>query len=290
MRVSLIPLLALGVLPFAAPARTRTPDLKITTRFTIGRQPPSMTTQYIKDHRSRIERDFAGHPRVTINQCDQHRVFQLDPEARQYTTYQLDDEGRAAGTASSSARPLAPSGGTLYVNFETTDTGERKNFFGYPARHLVEKQTMRPGPGAVSQGQETVRDGWYIDLDFNPGCGPKRRVVSGFLIGATFPSGTTRTFDKIDVHRKGVAETGFPVSLTTKTSSPGANSKPVVSESVQEVVELSNAPLDPTLFELPEGYKRVDRLPDYIAPPMAARRSPESPWEALKGYWVSLFR
>ena len=290
MRLSFLLLLGLGNVLGACASRAA--DLKITTQFTTGRQPPSTTTQYVKGPRSRIERDFAGHPRVTINQCDQHRVLQLDPEAREYTTYQLDDEGRTAGTiAPASARPLQPSGGTLYVNFDTADTGERKNFFGHTARHLVEKQTMTPGPGAVSQSQEIVRDGWYIDLDFNPGCGPKRRAASGFLIGATFPSGTTPTFDKIEVHRKGIAETGFAVSLATKTTTPRPNAEPVVSKSAQEVVELSNAPLDPALFELPEGYKRVDRLQDYIAPaPTPRGQRAEIAWDALKRYWASLFR
>jgi hypothetical protein len=312
MRISPLSLLAFGIVVPAALAQAPTPDLKIVTQFTTGRQPPSTTTQYVKGPRSRIERDFAGHPRVTINQCDQHQVVQLDPAAREYTSYQLDDQGRAAGTRvraaagtqvgaaarttagariPPNARPIEPSGGTLVVNIETTDTGERKRLFGYEARHVIEKETRTPGPGAIARGQETVRDGRYIDLDFNAGCAPKRKGAFGLLVGASFPRGTTPKFDKIEVHRKGVAETGFAVSLATKTTVPRPNADPFVSESLQEVVELSNAPLDPALFDVPKGYKKVERLPDYIAPNLAANRQPAgSTWDALKRYWASFFR
>jgi hypothetical protein len=297
MRLPFLLLLALGS---AWPAPAETPDLKITTRFTSGRALASTTTQYLKGQRSRVEREFFGHTRVTINQCDQRQVLQLDPEARQYTSYPLNEQGRPVGSAAAPRTPVAPgpseqalrqpepSGGTLVVNFETTDTGERKKIFGYTARHVIETQTMIPGPGAVTRGQETVRDGWYIDLDVNFGCGPKPKGrVGAFLIGVSTPPGGARKMDKIEAHRKGAAETGFAVSLTTKTTSHAAG-KVFTSESLSEVVELSAAPLDPALFEVPEGFQKVDRLQDYIA----ANARPQSlgPWETVKRYWTSLFR
>jgi hypothetical protein len=228
---------------------------------------------------------------VTINQCDQHQVLQLDPEARQFTSYRLNERGLPVGSAA--APPLKiqtePSGGTLVINIETTDTGERKKLFGYTARHVIETETMVPGPGAVTQGQQIVRDGWYIDLDVNVGCGPSRKAMAG-TVGVLY-GGSARgpmKVDKVEVHRKGAPETGFAVSLTTKSTSNGPAGKAFASESLSEVVELAAAPLAPALFDVPEGFRKVDRLQDYIA--ATARPRPLGPWETVKRYWTSLFR
>jgi hypothetical protein len=217
---------------------------------------------------------------------------QLDPEARQYTSYRLNDQGRPAGSqqAPRTAIPPESSGGTLVVNIETTDTGERKKLFGYTARHVIETQTMLPGPGAVSQGQEIVRDGWYIDLDVNVGCGPSRKAMAvavGVLFGG--PAGSPMKVDKIEVHRKGAAENGFALSLTTKQTSHSPSGEAFTSESRSEVVELSAAPLDHALFEVPEGFQKVDRLPDYIAA-TAPPSPPQGPWDTIKRYWTNLLR
>jgi hypothetical protein len=296
MRLPLFLLLAIGsVLPASAsPAESQPPGLKITTRFTSGRARPSITTQFVKGARSRVERDILGHPRVTINQCDRHQVVQLDPEARQYTSYQLNEQGRPAGSeaAPPTRTPIQtePSGGTLVVSIETTDTGERKKLFGYTARHVITTQTMIPGPGAVTQGQEIVRDGWYIDLDVNAGCAPRPNGAAfAFLSGSSRPAGSAPKADKIEVHRKGAPENGFALSITTKQTSRSPSGETFTSESLTEVVELSSAPLDPALFEVPEGVQKVDRLPDYIAA-SAKPSPPQGTWDTIKRYWTSLLR
>jgi hypothetical protein len=300
MRLPLLLTLAVAsILPAAAAAKPAdTPDLKIVTRFISGRRPESTTTQYIKGNRSRIERDVLGHPRVTINQCDLRQVLQLDPEARQYTSYQLNEQGRTAVSQLSkpnlsAARQPEPSGGTLVVNFATTDTGERKKRFGFDVRHVIETQTMVPGPGAISNAQEIVRDGWYIDLDVNPGCAPQRNGRTALLLGGVARGGPASpiTMDKLEVHRAGAPEAGFAVALTTKTTDHGREGESYVSESEQEVVELDTAPLDTALFEIPKDFEKVNRLQDHIdAAASPAAKPPQSAWETVKRYWASLFR
>jgi hypothetical protein len=256
-----------------------------------GRARPSITTQFVKGTRSRIERDILGHPRVTINQCDQHQVVQLDPEAREYTSYRLNEQGRPAGSQAAPRTPIQTelSGGTLVVNIETTDTGERKKIFGYTARHVIERQTMTPGAGAVSQGQEIVRDGWYIDLDVNAGCGPRPNGAAFAFLGVSSgPAGSAPKIDKIEIHSKGARENGFAVSVTTKQTSRSPSGEAFSRESLSDVVELSTAPLDPALFDVPEGFQKVDRLPDYIA--ATARPTPQGAWDTVKRYWTSLLR
>lgn len=301
MRLPFLLSLALAAVLPAAPASHRADSLekrglKIVTRFTAGRAPAFTTTQFIKDERSRIEREVAGHLRVTINQCDEHQVLQLDPQAREYTSYQLNDQGRPVlsrpPTPAQSAQLPEPPGGTLTVNIETTDTGERKPIFGYTARHITERQTMTPGPGAISPDEEIVRDGWYIDLDVTPGCGP-RRNAQAFLVGGVAPPGGASRVDKVEFHRKGEPPAGFAVSLTTTTTSHTSSGSSFVSESLNEVVELSTAPLDPSLFDVPQGFQKVIRLPDYVAAssaPTLAEGPLEAVWDGLKRYWGGLFR
>ena len=207
-------------------------------------------------------------------------------------SYQLDEKGFPVGTRTPlNEQRSESSGGTLVIDVDTTDTGERRNFFGHTARHLVEKQTRTPGPLAISLGQESVRDGWFINLDVNAGCGTVRPPLGAVGVLYAGSLGSPIRTDKIEVHRKGEPVSGFAVSLTTKTTSLQDNPRRLTFESQQEVVELSNAPLDPALFEIPPGYKKVDRLQDYIVPSPAARRVPPgSTWSALKRYWASLFR
>jgi len=207
-------------------------------------------------------------------------------------SYQLDEKGFPVGTRTPlNEQRSESSGGTLVIDVDTTDTGERRNFFGHTARHLVEKQTRTPGPLAISLGQESVRDGWFINLDVNAGCGTVRPPLGAVGVLYAGSLGSPIRTDKIEVHRKGEPVSGFAVSLTTKTTSLQDNPRRLMFESQQEVVELSSAPLDPALFEIPPGYKKVDRLQDYIVPSPAARRVPPgSTWSALKRYWASLFR
>lgn len=250
MWLPLLLLLALGsVLPApAAPADS--PDVKITSRFTDSRGQASVTTTYIKGSRSRVERDVGGHRRVTINQCDAHQVLQIDRDARQYTSYALNPQGFPAN-----ARPIpeemrpVPSGGTLAIAIETTDTGERKAFFGFTARHVITRDTRVPGPGAITPRQESVRDGWYVDV--NPGCVRRPNGIFGLLGGGV--AGQPMQADKIEVHRKGAPVAGYAVRLTTTTTSHGASGRVFANENITEVLDLSTAPLDPKLFDIPEG-------------------------------------
>ena len=50
----------------------------------------------------------------------------------------------------------SPSGPVITIERNTTDTGERRQFFGRPARRLVTRVTRSDGP-------EMVIDGWYIE-------------------------------------------------------------------------------------------------------------------------------
>lgn len=236
-------------------------DLKITERSSTRGAPERASTTYISGRRTRSELRSStgfqawnggptvfsyGHRTATIYQCDARRDLFLDLDSHEYMSIEIDEQGRPAGPRPmGTPMPLQPSGATLTVSIEDIDTGERKSILGYTARHIVRIERRVPGPGAISLAQESKRDGWYIDLDMPEGCPPRNRSAGAF---ALVSGSTNGRIDKIEVHHSGVTEVGYPLEVTDPPFSK------------REVIELSTAPLDPALFELPAGFKQVANL------------------------------
>ena len=228
-------------------------DLKITQRYTTRGFPARTSTTYVSSRRTRTENRPSsgyqawsggptvfsyGHRTAMIYQCDARRLISLDLDSHEYTSVEIDEQGRPATPQSiGTPIPMRPSGGTLTINIEDADTRERKVMFGYTARHVVRTETYMPGPGAVSLAQESKRDGWYIDLDMPDGCPPRNIRAGVFAVGVL--GSAERGTDKIEVHHSGVTEFGCPLEVTNSSFSK------------MEVTGLSTAPLDPALFEVP---------------------------------------
>jgi len=238
-------------------------DLKITERSAIRGGPTRISTTYISGRRTRIENRSVsgfqawnggptvfsyGHRTATIYQCDARRLILLDLDAHEYASVEIDGQGRPASPRPiGTPMPLQPSGATLTINIEDIDTGERKVMFGYSARHIVRTERRVPGPGAISLAQETKRDSWYVDLNMPDGCPPRlsnKRAEAFVLVSG----GIDGRMDKIEAHHTGVTEVGYPLEVTDPPFSK------------KEVTELSAAPLDSALFELPAGFKQVPNL------------------------------
>ena len=285
---SICGMLALSTWSFAS-------DLKIVTKMHSGAadSPSSTTTRYYQGSRFRTDwRDTVGesvppgkeikykfgHGRAMIQQCDAHRSFMVDLDAHEYTSTELDESGVPKGstrpfhrdtTANNSARP------TEQIFIDNVDTGERKEMFGHTARHIITKQRREPGIGASGRPSSTETDGWYIDLDVPMGtCSVllqraygTGRVATAYAVlagGSSGLAGGSSAIPKVEVHRTGVTDLGFAVKSTFVSHFPlgSNNSTPTehTSTSELEVAEISDAPLDPALFEVPEGFKLVERL------------------------------
>jgi hypothetical protein len=283
-------------------AQTSQPsDLTIVTRTTNG-DFSSTKIEYLKGQRSRTEsyssfkrpawnggpmvRTFQ-HPRATIIQCDQHQQLALGRLTREYSATEIDDRGRPAQRLA----PIqsAPSGGTITVTVETIDTGECKEFFGRTARHVITRQTAVSGPGAVSSVSQSESDGWYLDLDVNPGCGPRASAAVGVLTGSSRAPGAAAVKDKIEWKFIGKVATGLPVELTTRSLAggrSGAQSRSTPRKS--EITKLSTAPLDPALFDAPKGFTKVDRL--NYQPSASLSSQAQVWWYMIKQKFPAIFR
>lgn len=226
-------------------------DTKVKSRQTSGGQTYE-NTSYIKGKRQRSE--TSGGQMIMIQQCDLRRNIQIMPAAKVYMIQPYDDG--TTSTANNTARPNTTTpqpvtkGGVVTSLVTTKDTGERKQILGYTARHIITTMEMKSSPDACSQVNTKMQiDGWYIDATFALDC-DSSRAYSGYKPQA---SGGCR--DRYETKQVGLAKKGYPVyEKMTMFGPDGAESF----STVTEVVEFSNATLDPSLFEVPEGYRQVD--------------------------------
>lgn len=222
-------------------------DVKIKTKQTMSGQVSENTT-LIKGKRSRTE--MMNGVMVSITQCDLARDLQLNPQTKTYVV-NLYNDGTVSDPTPVATGASAPvvKGGTMYVTTTIKDTGERKQMFGYQARHIIqtiETETSQDACNPVKNKMEM--DMWVIDAEFGLACTQEnqyRNYIGGKKGGCT---------DKIVPKTIGSAKSGYP--LWQKMTSFDASGKESFSM-IQEVVELSKATLDQALFEAPADFREV---------------------------------
>ena len=229
-------------------------DLKITTKNEFSGQSFQSTT-YIKGSRQRTEQVLPGlnMNMATIEQCDLKRSIQLSDATKKYIINLQADVEENSSEAPKTQRPATPppnkttKGGIVTYIVNTTDTGERKQMFGYTARHIKSSMTTESSPDACSKADQRIdTDGWYIDFAFAFSC-PTNSVPRP--MGRPQPRGGCQ--DTMRFRNTGSGKKGFPLIETTTIYGP--DGKPQTSIT-KEVTELSKATLDQALFEIPAGY------------------------------------
>ena len=277
-------------------------DLKIVTSQHSGSgsqaTPPSIITRYFHDSRSRTDsRSGAGHvlhpggkllytwgPRQAfIQQCDARRSVMLNLDAREYTSTELDEHGVAKEWKPAAIERKEPARGSIEIFIDSVDTGERKEMFGHTARHVVTRERRVASPDGCQRSMSSETDGWYIDLEVpSSSCRIAAKSAPHAADVGVVVSGSC--LQKLEVHRTGVTETGFPLKLTTTTHTSLVQSdgsqKEFTSTFESEVTEISEAPLEPALFEVPAGFKLVAKL--NTQPPVPTLVALQMWWERLK--------
>ena len=143
---------------------------------------------------------------TTITQCDLKRTIQINDSARKYIiTPMATDESDASGAVvdMQPAVAAAQRGGIVTMTVNTVDTGERKEMFGFTARHLKRTTMMESGPGACSQQKMKIEtDGWYINLEYGLACETASPATTdGRHVGAGLPRSLSVSPDRPDEHR-----------------------------------------------------------------------------------------
>jgi hypothetical protein len=247
-------------------------DTKVKIKQTSGGQTYENTT-YIKGKRQRSETN--GGQMITVTQCDLRRNITIMPQMQAYLIQSYDQPSTTANNATPSNRPSTEQpvtkGGVVTSIINTRDTGERKQMFGYTARHIITTMQMESSPDACSPVKTKMEiDGWYIDAAFALDCDLGRNYTPP----QTAASGGCR--DRYESKTTGVAKKGFPVWEKMTMFGPDGRE---AHSSVNEVVEFSQATLDPSLFDVPAGYREVQDFASLYSQPSvpSVSDSPSTP-------------
>jgi hypothetical protein len=251
-------------------------DLKIKYRMTTGGQGFETTTM-IKGMRERSETRMGyGMDMINLTQCDLKRTVQISDKTRKYIITPMDSGDATPSSPTSAPNTSGPSrrGGVITYVSTSTDTGERKEMFGFQARHVKTSISMESSPDACNPMKQRMEtDGWYIDFTFGLNCETGRPQTMGA------PPARGGCQDRVSYKRVGTGRTGYPLTETITSYGPNGN---VVSTTTREVVELSREPLDAALFDVPAGYVETTNSQElYGMPSMEAMMS-----QATKGQSV----
>jgi hypothetical protein len=236
-------------------------DVKIKSKQTASGQSTENTT-YIKGKRQRTEN--AGGMMVSVMQCDLQRDIQINPAAKTYMINPYDNSMPGAPGATTTQSVKSTKGGTVTTTVTNKDTGERKQMFGYTARHIIQTIETVSSPDSCNPVNTKMEiDAWYIDATFAIDCDVNRRYQS-----YQPKQSTGGCQDKFNTKTVGTAKTGYPV--IQKMTMFDAKGQPSFTMT-QEVLEISNAALDAKLFDVPEGYREVKNASEmYSAASMAS--------------------
>ena len=230
-----------------------TNDVKIRQRMSMNGVSGMESLLYIKGQRMRSEMPGAmGF--TTIMQCDLKRTITINEKTKTYliasdgTSAAATGEGDGGGapvTPSAQQPPAQPRGGLVNITNTITDTGERKEMFGFTARRIKTSLVKTASPEACDKDQKIETDGWYIDFQYAFECPTQGQKHQPYV-----PPQRPGCKDEIRAKTIGSAKLGFPVLVTTTIYQPDGRT----STMTQEVLELSREPLAATLFEVPAGY------------------------------------
>lgn len=224
-------------------------DVKVKIRQSVAGQTTENTT-YIKGKRQRSEQSAGGVSTVTITQCDLKRSVQLNPQTQVFLINSWADDESAPSSVSTNGRTTTEvkKGGLVTTTVTTKDTGETRKMFGFTARHLIITFETESSPDACSRTRsKMVTDGWYIDAAFALDCDGAR--YAGYA-----PKTGGGCTDRHEMKQIGAAKRGYPViEKMTMFDEAGRETLTMTNE----VVELTNQPLDAALFDVPAGYREV---------------------------------
>src|SRR5919199_957673 len=233
-------------------------DLKVSRKMGAGGYGGGESTVYIKGQRQRTEMPGI----ISIQQCDLRRTIQINDQTKKYLIMP-DDAGQPEASAPAAAAPQGPTqtrrGAVVTVTESIVDTGERKQMFGYTARHIKTKNVIDAPPEACNPGHmETETDGWYIDLAAGFSCDTDRPP--------TPPARRARPdcVDQYRTRRTGAGKLGFPVMVTYKS---GGGEMGGGFASTLEVTDISTVTLDPSLFDIPAGYTQAASFQELMGMP-----------------------
>ncbi len=247
---------ALILLILTAASVTAFGDIKIRSRQTMSGQTMENVV-YIKGKRQRTE--MMDGAMITLVQCDLRRSVQMNSMTKTYLINAFAEPAQQTASINprGSSAPVTK-GGTITTTVTIKDTGERKKMFGYTARHLIITTVMQPSADACNKTPMKMEtDGWYIDLEIEFNCYDATYNYNRNSYGN--PGGCQ---DKMAFKQVGSGKRGYP--LYEKMTMFDESGRETFT-SVNEVIELSKATLEPSLFDVASDYREVQDFSEMYA-------------------------
>lgn len=238
-------------------------DLHVKKNIFVGGNVVSSSETSIKGARTRDVNQGPAGAMVTIRQCDLKRTLSLNDQNQTYLVVNDPQDAAAARAAALVTGAPVPEektgGGKIDITTTITDTGERKQMFGYTARHLKTKVVETSSAEACSKVNQTFEtDGWYVDIG---------KEVSGCAISMAPPVRQNEGCqDALVEHHTGSGKPGYPLIQNVTMHNPDGSTMTVTIN----VTELSKQPLDAALFDVPAGYHQVNSLAELHGVPQIA--------------------
>lgn len=265
-------LLLTAAIFFLLPTHTNAQQYKLKQTTSIMGMNTSSTI-YVKGMRKRTEAGgMMGMPAppVTIEQCDLQRTIKINDKKKLYfiepfakDNEEIIEEDGKPVTKPKTTAPAVPTkkGGTIYLYYNITDTGERKKMYGFTARHVWTTNKMKPSADACNMKDSIIikTDGWYIDLpQFN--CPVNYKNYRNPAQPPTMEK--PDCMDKFVTRRSGKGKLGFPLVETTTIIMGDGKKKTSEFTTNLETLELTTMKLDSMLFEIPPGYTQTMKEED----------------------------
>lgn len=212
------------------PDKPTTNDVKIRQRVSTGAGGAGVETLlYIKGQRMRNA--MPGNVGfTTILQCDLKRTLTINEKTKTYMITPTDGSGGAVSTGDGdgggrgmsvqSAQPqTTPRGGLVNITNTITDTGERKQMFGFTARRIKTSMVKTASPEACDKDQKVETDGWYIDFNTHSNV-PVKHKNNPFRCVHNNPAAKTRFAPKPSAQRNSAFRCSSPRPSTNPTAAP----------------------------------------------------------------------
>jgi ribosomal 50S subunit-recycling heat shock protein len=224
-------------------------DLHFKKTISVGGSAVSSSEVWVKGARERAVTNSAAGNTITLRQCDLKRTVTVSEQSQSYVIAEdARDEAAIKAAALMGGAPAAPAGSTITLTTTVTDTGERKQLLGFPARHLkTAVQVESPASSCSLVSQKYEIDGWYADVT------KEQALCHPFLPPVRQADGCN---DPIVEKRSGTAKAGYPLAETITLHNADAST-------TQIEVATSSMPkqvLPKEQFDAPAGYRQVKSM------------------------------
>ncbi len=285
------------------PSLVSASDYHYTIRQTWQVNRPSELTYWVSGDKRRLDRRISygdakkgityGPQIAVIGDCASRQTIELDLDHQEYAIHDFRvgitaaEIKRLREQAAKTPRPAVRPAPSFTIESNTIETGERQMFFGHQARHFITtRKTIRDSqPDLVN---EQVTDGWYFDFYPKTACEPSRSELERNFL--TFLSPGRGRLEDYEFKRSGPELPGIPVKETVSFHqtfrTPDGSLKETTHATEIEIVDFSEAPLDPALFQVPSGFKKVERIS--YGPPMSFSERVQYWWWRMKYDLASL--